>query len=60
MFLVRLDDKQVFHFGMAHIQQTASFIQKTNLKFMNPPWIFTTICNNSSQPVTRFCPNVIQ
>ncbi len=60
MFLARLNDKQILHVGMAHIQQIAPLIEKANLQFMDPPRIFASIGYNSSQPDIRLCSGAIQ
>ncbi len=60
MFLARLDDKQILYFGMAHIQQMAPFIQKTNLQFLDPPRVFASIGHNTCQPVVGLRSSAIQ
>ncbi len=60
MFLAGLDDKQILHIGVAHIQQIASFVQKANLQFMDPPRIFASIGHNTCQTNIWLCSGAIQ
>jgi len=57
---VRLDDKRILHVGITHIQQIASFVQKANLKFLDPPRILALIGDHASHPETRLFSGLIQ
>ncbi len=52
VFPVGLDDKRILHVWITHIQQIASFVQKANLKFLDPPRIRALIGDNASHPET--------
>ena len=60
IFSVGLDDKRILYVGMTHIQQIASFVQKANLKFLDPPRIRALIGDNASHPEIRLFSVLIQ